>query len=247
MDPRSWNKNGRKTKNKFLGPLIIVFVGLVILLQRLPIDLPEWMFSWNTILIAVGILLALKTRFRHWIWLVPFLIGSGRIAANHFIAQEHHNLIFPIGLILFGGYIFLHLLFYKRDCCPYKKNQEFKNRNQTHVDEDSYIQIENTFGGTERSFISKNLKGGYIKNTFGGVRVNLLQAGFEETMELHIENTFGGITIYIPKNWKVVTKLDSHLSGIDDNSYCENRNSEDIKYLILKGKSIFGGIEIKNF
>lgn len=252
MDPEGLNERKRRKQKKFFGPLIIISVGFFLLLQRLPIELPEWLFSWNIVLIVVGIALAIKTRFHHWIWLVPILIGAGRILAEYFIEKENHNLIFPLGLIVMGCYIIFHLLFYKKDCCQYIENKEkgefrHEDSNRTEDDEDCYIQIENSFGGTERSFISKNLMGGYIKNTFGGVRINLTQADFEESLELHIENTFGGITLYVPKNWKAVVRLDSHLSGIDDNSYFEIQNTKDTKYLILKGKSIFGGIEIKNF
>lgn len=246
------NRKHRK-HNKFFGPFIIVFVGVILLLQRLPINVPEWVFSWNTILIAIGLLLGVKIRFRHWLWIIPLLIGSGRILADYYIAEEYHNLIFPISLILFGCYIFIYFFFGKRSFRYEEfnnpKNRQFKHQcsGQTTIDEDSFIRIENTFGGTDRSFISKNLKGGHIKNTFGGVNVNLMQADFEDSIDVHVENTFGGITFYVPSHWKVVAKLDSHLSGIDDNSYCDNRDDEDIKYLVLKGKSIFGGIEIKNF
>ncbi len=254
MNSEDWKYEKRKGQHKFFGPFIIVFIGLVLLLQRLPIDVPQWVFSWNTILITIGILLGIKTRFRHWLWVVPFLIGIGRIFANHYISEEYHNLIFPLGLILFGGYIFLYTLFIQKKCCPYyqralkgKRGKFQYPPGQTTVDQDSFVRIENFFGGTDRSFISKNLKGGYIKNTFGGVRINLMQADFDSSIDIHVENTFGGITFYVPNNWKVVAKLDSHLSGIDDNGYVENQGGEDTKYLVLKGKSIFGGIEIKNF
>lgn len=252
MNPKEWKKYKKhRRRNRFFGPFIIVFIGAVLLLQRLPIDAPEWVFSWNTILIVGGLALGIMMRFRHWIWFIPLLIGTGRILADYYIPEEYQNLIFPIGLMLFGVYIFLYSLFRKR-FCPYEhyspKTNRFKHKysGQTTVDEDSFIQIENTFGGIDRSFISKNLKGGHIKNTFGGVSINLTQADFEESIDVHVENTFGGITLYVPPHWKVVAKLESHLSGIDDNSYFESKPDEDTKYLVLKGKSIFGGIEIKN-
>src|SRR5699024_9555161 len=253
MNPEEWEKYKKhRRRNRFFGPLIIVSIGLILLLQRLPINVPEWLFYWNTILIVDGILLGIAIQFRHWIWFVRLLIGAGRIIADYYISEQHQNLICPIGLMLFGVYIFFYSLFRKK-CCPYEnhiyKNSRFKHKhfNQTTVDEDSFVQIENTFGGIDRSFISKKLKGGYIKNTFGGVSINLTQANFEGTIDIHVENIFGGITLYVPTNWKVVAKLDSHLSGIDDNSFFEDKTDEDIKYLILKGKSIFGGIEIKNY
>src|SRR5699024_4100212 len=101
---------------------------LILLLQSLPIDAPEWVFSWNTILIVIGVLLGIKTRFRHWLWFVPMLIGLGRILANHYISIEYHNLIFPIGLILFGCYIFFYILFHKRSYCLYQDSKGIKNK-----------------------------------------------------------------------------------------------------------------------
>lgn len=115
------------------------------------------------------------------------------------------------------------------------------------VDESNTIAIENTFGGIRRSFISKDFKGGYIKNTFGGVKVQLDQCDFEDKAVIHIENTFGGITLYVPVHWKVISEVDATLSGVDDKTYYENPDEENRKRLILKGKSVFGGIEIKNY
>lgn len=249
------NKEYKKYKpsKKFYGPFIIIFIGIVLFLQRIPIDVPEWVFSWNTILIVVGLLLGFKSRFRHWLWFIPVLLGLGSILANHFVPEQYHNLVFPAGLMLFGIYILLYTLLNKNKAgytsFPRQDDKGFKNKSceRETINEENLIRIENTFGGINRSFLSKDLKGGYIKNIFGGIKVNLMHADFEKTIDIHIENTFGGITIYVPTNWKVVDKLDSHLSGIDDNSYYEDREDGDSKFLVLKGKSVFGGIEIKNF
>lgn len=246
----SYNQHRKLKLNRFLGPFIIVFIGLMLLVQQLALNVPDWLFSWNTILIAVGVLLGVKMRFRLWFWLIPLLLGIGRILADSFISPEYQNLILPIGLILLGCYIFFCVLLRKKNARYYKESIMGKKHNYSEtprINENSFIQIENSFGGIDRSFICKNLEGGYIKNIFGGIRINLMQANFEDIIEIYIENTFGGITFYVPKNWKVIANLDSHLSGIDDNSYFENQNEDSIKHLILSGRSIFGGIEIKSF
>lgn len=250
MNPKDPSLRRRK---RFFWPLIIIFIGLVLLLQRLPIAIPEWLLSWNTILIGVGLLIGIRSQFRHWMWFALVLWGFGSILTENYIPDQYHNLIFPVGLIAVGIYIFISLLicrkssFYRSFERRRKMTCDFDKDDFSTVDESNTVAIENTFGGISRSFISKDFKGGYIKNTFGGVKVQLDQCDFEDKAVIHIENTFGGITLYVPVHWKVISEVEATLSGVDDKTYYENPDQENPKRLILKGKSVFGGIEIKNY
>lgn len=253
MNPEDWKVKKHHKHNKLFGPFILIIIGIILLLQRLPLNVPEWVFSWNTILIVVGLVLGAKSGFRHWVWFGLILLGVGNILSNYYVQEQYQGIVFPAGLIVFGIFIFLHLLLFKRHNRweAFIKNKEkcFSSDewDVSSIDEDNTIHLENTFGGVNRNFISKNFNGGYIKNTFGGIKVDLTHCDFEEKINIYIDNTFGGITFYIPANWKVISQVEVHLSGIDDKTYYEGIEDEDTKYLFLKGKSVLGGIELKSF
>lgn len=256
----NWNQKclKRRRSKRYFGAFVVIFIGIVILLQRLPIVVPKWLFSWDMIFLSLAIITAIRSRFKHWIWFAFLLLGLGGIFSKYFLMQEYQNLVFPIGLIIFGIYLFFFKANHKHvwkhnDYMKHRrkhkiiqknKSEHFQNKEKN--DED-VLHIENVFGEINRSIISKNFEGGFIKNSFGSTNVNLTKCDINGTVTITIENVFGGTTLYIPTNWKVVSKLEAHLSGVDDKSYYDGRMEGETKCLILRGKSIFGGIEIKNF
>ncbi len=259
MNPEQWRAQyrRRKTSKRYMGAVIIVFMGVILLLKRLPLQIPEWIFSWDTIVLVIGLLLGIRSRFRNWLWLVLVLLSTGSILSNYFLLDQYKNLVFPIELIIFGIYIFFRCFYHRNDKDCFvprshehpsfaKHNRPFHHSYSTTEDGD-VINIENTFGETNRNIISKEFRGGTIKNTFGSVDLNLTQSDIQGKIYIYVENTFGGIAFFVPSNWKIISEIDAKLSGIDDKSFYDVHPDEEEKTLVLKGKSVFGGIEIKNF
>jgi predicted membrane protein len=108
------------------------------------------------------------------------------------------------------------------------------------------VQIDNVFAGTKKSIISKDFKGGEIRNTFGGCELNLMQADIVDTATLTIQQQFGGTKIIVPSSWNVKSDIVCILAGIEDQRAVP-QTGEKVKTLLLKGQVIMGGVEIVSY
>ena len=61
---------------RVLGGLFIVAIGVLLLARQAGMDFPRWIFSFETILIALGVYLGIRHSFRGFGWLIPILIGG---------------------------------------------------------------------------------------------------------------------------------------------------------------------------
>ena len=55
--------------------LIVVLVGLGILLKRMDFPLPNWLFGWEMILILIGVITGINSRFKDVAWIILIAIG----------------------------------------------------------------------------------------------------------------------------------------------------------------------------
>ncbi|WP_165806503.1 LiaF transmembrane domain-containing protein [Chitinophaga parva] len=107
-------------RNRNFAGLMLIAVGTFFLLDKLDLGLPEWLFQWPSLLILIGIVIAIRNDFRGGNWIALIVVGSVflvREADPHFfnIRQE---LIWPIMLILVGLFIYLRHTFWpdRYDC-----------------------------------------------------------------------------------------------------------------------------------
>lgn len=235
----------RRARNKvFLGIAVIV-IGVIVLLKQLHV-LPFFQVReiWPFILIAVGVFIGLKNRFRN---IAPFiLIGIGLfhlIPSFSFHIGSHeiysYRLAGPIALITIG----ILLLFNHR-----KKNFHRQRFTMNTVAE-NIIEVDVVFGGRKEFITSKDFQGGRVTATFGGAEVNLLQA--DSTMSvipLNIHTTFGGVEIIVPANWNIKNEIETAFGSVEDQRRMRSKDfNETEKTLLLTGSCTFGGVEIKSF
>lgn len=247
----SHHRHHRGSK-KYFGALILIVIGGIMLVNRLPIALPSWLFSWKSIVIIIGLLIGLRHRFKGWVWFGLILLGAAFILVDNYVPSAYQDFVFPVGIILLGLFIFVSKLLghqYWQRRAPYCENPGVRDRQAKQTasisDEDT-IKIDNFFGGIKRSFISKELKGGHIRNVFGGSKVNLTQCDFGEAVNIRVNNVFGGVKLIIPSDWQVVANMETVFGGVDDKTNLDETETAK-KCLTLEGELIFGGIEIDNF
>jgi hypothetical protein len=111
-----------------------------------------------------------------------------------------------------------------------------------------YLHITSIFSGIKRTVLSKNFKGGYICCVFGGAEIDFTQTDINGKVVLGIDEAFGGIKLTIPPHWIVQNEIESIFHGFEDkrNPVSTIHANQD-KILILKGSSVFAGIEIKSY
>jgi len=112
---------------------------------------------------------------------------------------------------------------------------------------EDYIIADTLFGSIERTVISRDFKGGRIRNLFGGTELDFTQSELNGMAVLDISQAFGQTTITVPGDWRVVTDISQVMAVVDDyrNDIYKSRNSE--KVLVLKGTSFCANVEIQNY
>ena len=229
-----------RTSPKFNGRafsgLIIVLVGSALLLRQMHVDLPWWLFSWEMLLIVVGIFTGVRHSFKGIGWLIPIVIGTVFLADDFIYDLHIHRFIWPVLIIGIGLYMILK---------P-KKKESFWG--PTDSSEDA-IDATAIFGGVKKNIITKDFKGGDVTSIFGGSEINLSQADIHGRAVLDITTLFGGAKIIVPSNWQINSDgLVAILGALEDKrAILANPSPDPNKVLVIKGTVMFGGIEIKSF
>ena len=112
---------------------------------------------------------------------------------------------------------------------------------------DDYLDAVSIFGGVNKTILSKNFKGGEIVNIFGGAELDFTQADISGRVYIDITQVFGGTKIIVPSNWQVVSDLAAVFAGVDDKRIRSTASSNNDKILVLKGTSIFAGVDIRSY
>ena len=238
-------KNNNNFRNgRALGGIVIITVGTLLLVKKMGIDLPGWLFSFPMIPIVIGIYIGARHRFRNLQWLIPVAIGVVLLIANE-VDMDIHRYIWPMIIIGVGLAMILRPGKSKRSEEYWR---DFGAQNNERSSED-YIDSTTIFGGTKKNIISKDFKGGESFCMFGGAEINLMQADINGRVVIELTQIFGGTKLVIPPHWKLQTEeMVSIFGGLDDKRpIVQNSSVDDSKVLVLRGTCIFGGIDIKSY
>lgn len=243
------------SRGKILGGVIVIAIGVALLLRQIGVNLPQWLFTWEVLVIITGIYLGIKHSLRHPGWIIFILIGSLFLADDIFPDITISAMIWPVLIILLG----IIIIFKPRNIhkCQnhqwqrwkhhWKDKYEWENTN-TIQGEDS-IETVSVFAGVKKHVISKNFKGGEVTCVFGGAEINLMQADLNGTAVLELTQIFGGTKLIVPAHWDIQHhELVAVLGGIEDKRFIQKETIIDTgKKLVLRGTCLLGGIEIKSY
>jgi len=112
---------------------------------------------------------------------------------------------------------------------------------------DDYLDAVSVFGGVKKTILSKNFRGGEIVNIFGGAELDFTQADIQGRVVIDITQIFGGTKIIVPSNWQVVSDLAAVFASVDDKRIKTTAAPDSNKLLVLKGVSIFAGVDIRSY
>lgn len=236
--PRDPNRTGQ-----VLAGLFVVSIGLLLFARQAGFYIPRWVFSFESILIAVGLYLGIRHSFRGVAWLIPLLIG-GFLLLDDFYPFDFHDYIWPLIIIGIGIYIMFKATKKKTDWRKWEASPPPDQDLSEDVLDSTVI-----FGGSKKNVISKNFRGGEAVTVFGGTEINLMQADLTGPVVLELTQVFGGTKLIVPPHWKVFSKdMVAILGGIDDKRpLTGNQTVDSNKTLILKGTCMLGGIEIRSY
>ena len=241
--------------------VFILLVGAAALVKATVTDLPDWVFSWQTFLILLGLFIGIKHGFKGGAWFILILIGGAFLLRDFYPDVAIRRYIWPVVLMIIGV---LFIIRPRRSLHEKWQNFEKKKTTATNsgideapiVDEtyesqkdykEDFVDSTSIFGGAKKNIISKNFKGGDLVNIFGGTELDLTRADFTGTAEIELTTIFGGTKLIVPSNWTVRSEAVTIFGGLEDKRNMQTMIDNPDKVLLLKGTVIFGGIEIKSF
>lgn len=229
-------------RNLIIAAILIIGIGKLWLFHKMNLfTLPEWLFSWKTLLICIGLVIGLLTRFKEMFWAVPVIVGGifllGDIPGLNFNVKEF---AWPIVIIVFGTFLLVRA-FSKSGARSGYCNSGFTESSGG----EDHIELTSIFGGNKRKIFSKNFKGGETVNVFGGTEVDFTQADIQGTVHLDATQIFGGLKITVPANWNVRPEMTCIMGGADDKR--GSTETDPNKTLVITGVCIFGGIDIRSY
>jgi predicted membrane protein len=246
-----------RTASRVGAGLFLLLVGGLLLLDQMGFPLPDWLFSWHVLLIAIGIFLGIRHGFRGGAWLILIAVGTFFLIQDNYPRIPLHRFLWPSIIILFGLLIIIsprrrsrwrHENDWRESYdrrCKGKYVQSFASSKEGYTSED-YIDSIAIFGGVHKKIVSKNFRGGDVTSIMGGTELDLSQADFTGTIHLDVTQVMGGTKIVVPPHWEVRSEVSAMFAGFEDKRQQPAVTNPE-KLLILDGTSIFGGIELRNY
>jgi predicted membrane protein len=233
------------SKRVILG-LVVIAAGALLLLHNFGIYndfLSKYIFRWETVLIAIGLVSVVHSRGNGPGFIILFL-GVYFFLKNRldipFLENINFWQLFLAILFIVAGVFLL----FKR-----KGIRECHRLGNTVSDMDTIDEVA-VFGGGDRTIVSNNFKGGKLLCVFGGSNFYMSRCKLAPGKNyIDVLAIFGGFKLVVPEEWNVKISTISIFGGISDKHriLTPNDSTEGGSELIIKGFVVFGGGEIKSF
>jgi len=235
--------------DRFWTGLGLLTIGGALLVYKMGVPVPRWLFTWQMFLIYLGIITGIKHNFRNSSWLILVGIGGFFLADDLITDINLKRYFWPVIIMGIG----LMFILRPRKKTPAEKdkwlepfNDTITNTSEPAIMED-IIDSTSIFGGVKKVITSKNFKGGEIVCFMGGTEINLSQADITGPVTIEIFQAFGGTKLIVPPHWEIRSETVAIFGGIEDKRPPQPGTFDPNKILILDGTTIFGGIEIKSY
>lgn len=233
-------------KRLYFG-VILIALGVILILERLnliPESVADLLISWQMLLIGIGALSLIGgNRTAGTILIV--IGGTFMIPELITVPHEVRRIYWPLILVAIG----VAILMRKRDHRPLEAasepipNAPIDGSGNTF---DDFV----IFGGREIFINSQNLAGGKATSIFGGIEFDLRRAGLQPGgAVIDCVSVFGGCGFKIPMDWNVRNEVTTIFGAFTDKrgETYSDRYYDPSKTIVIKGVSIFGGVEVKHF
>jgi len=222
-----------------LGALLVI-LSILLLFNNFDILPPAWhsyVFSWQTLLAIVGLILIVPQNTRVT-GIVLATAGILLLLAKIYVFPNGLKKLFWPAIFLITGVLII--VNNRKQLLPGKVDQT--NRKDDYVDDLSI------FGGSEQRFKTDNFMGGRITNIFGGSTIDLSESRLAPgASNLNILCIFGGSKIIVPAGWKLRIEAVSIFGGISDKRKQIVATDNESSELVITGITLFGGCDIKSY
>ena len=76
---------------------------------------------------------------------------------------------------------------------------------------------------------------------------NFMQADIQGRVELEVNQVFGGTKLIVPAHWEIKSEIAAVLGSVEDKRPLRGTTTDEKKVLILRGTTVFGGIDINSY
>jgi|LZCG01.1.fsa_nt_gb predicted membrane protein len=230
---------------KLVTGLLVVAAGFLFLLNRLDVLSPQVadaLFSWQMVLIAIGVIILAGQPGNIGGWVLIAIGGFFLITDLYVIPTTFSDIFWPSLIIIIG----LFIIFKGRQHGG--RWHEALQQGEGNTTDEQFEDI-SIFGGGKKNYHIKNLRSGKIVAVFGGSEIDLTECQLAETgAVLEVFYMFGGSSIHIPADWEARVEVVSVFGGFDQNKRpVKDATKSTGKTLVVKGMAIFGGGELKHF
>jgi predicted membrane protein len=267
-------KNPRN--GKALAGIVLLVVGMVLLIHQFDFFFfPHWLFTWPMWLIFWGLFIGARSNFHKPGSFI--LLGLGVVFLFTENLHNSGDVVWPLFIIAFGLWMILrrhnpydkdkqywnakygHKWDWRAQTGTNPNNPPVSDATYTEVPPqgsssssfrpsgDDYIDAVSVFGGIKKVVLSKDFKCGDIVNIFGGAELDFMQADINGRVFIDITQIFGGVKIIVPSNWQVVSDIAAVFASVDDKRIKTAAGLSSDKILVLKGVSMFAGIDIRSY
>jgi predicted membrane protein len=252
---------------KIATGIIIVLTGTFLLSYHLGL-LPEMyfriVFSWQTLLIAIGtIQLADRGKFHNYkdagiifitvglVFLIP------RIAAiwfpNMLFPRNMRGSVFSVLVIIFGVFLIVKAQKRRRrdGYRHFRHTDDFESMpfSEMESNDSECIKQEYVFSAAKERIAPGEIKWVEIEAVFSGVEIDFSQAELSREAEkvyIKVTSVFSGVTLYLPSEWNVRIQKTGVFGGFAGDK-CAGRPASrpDGPLVFLELEAVFGGGEVK--
>lgn len=247
-----------KSDKRFYFGVILIGMGLVLMLEKLnliPDSFVDVIISFPMLLIVIGSFSYIGGNVRAGILL---MVAGSLFLIPRFLDDESErllrNITFPLILVALGAVL---LIRQRNGTNDSRFNFSFNKPTPTDPDlgvinDTSHNTFDDfvIFGGREIFINSQAFAGGKATSIFGGMEFDLRKATMGPNgAVIDCVSVFGGCGFKIPMDWNVRNEVTTLFGAFTDKrgETFNERYYDPSKTVVIKGVSIFGGVEVKHF
>jgi predicted membrane protein len=231
----------KKHNNWFWGVFFVLAAVFVVVSQVMPMA----QIGFWSILAGVLLAAAFIQSLVHLNYFGVFIT----LAAGYWIFMQPLHLFYISPWLLFLAALLLsigfHSMFQRQAKHRYDQSHDGGAARTVEDIDDNNPYVKVTFGSTSKYLHGDSLKTGQFYCSFGELEIYFDQARLDPTgAEIFLNCSCGSVTLYVPRNWRVVDKLHSSLGSVKDELRRANPDP-DAPVLTLTGSISLGAVEVQ--